>query len=284
MGLSGDGREPSTTENIMLSNITLEKPLAVIDLETTGTDPHKDRIVEISVLKIMPGGQRLQRTRRLNPGVPIPPEATAIHGITDADVVGEPPFEEVADRLLAFLGPCDFCGFNLKKFDLRMLYSEFSRGGRTLVLEGRALIDPMEIFHRQEPRDLPSAVRTYLGREHMGGHSAMADVLATAEVLDAMLTRYPDLPRGVAGLNQHFMDANRIDLDGFFRRAGTEIRFMKGKHRGSPLAMVATTDPGYLEWMLGQEFFEDTKGVVRDALATGRAARPAARRPAASIV
>jgi DNA polymerase-3 subunit epsilon len=267
----------------MLTNISLERPLAVIDLETTGTDVKTDRIIEISVLKIWPDGQRTHRTRRLNPGKPIPPEATAVHGIADADVAGEPRFEQVADALMDFLGGCDLCGFNLKRFDLRMLYGEFSRAGRTLVLEGRAIIDPMEIFHRQEPRDLAAAVRTYLGREHKGGHSATADVLATAEVLNAMLTRYPELPRSVAGLHQHFMDADRIDSDGFFRRVQGEVRFLKGKHRGSPLASVASSDPGYLEWMLGQEFFEDTKVVVRDALATARAARQAARRPATAM-
>jgi DNA polymerase-3 subunit epsilon len=258
-------------EDFMLTSISLEKPLAVIDLETTGTDVKNDRIVEISVLKIRPDGERIHRTRRLNPGRPIPPEATAIHGITDADVAVEPRFEQVADALLAFLDGCDFCGFNLKRFDLRMLYGELSRTGRKLVLEGRAIIDPMEIFHRQEPRDLAAAVRTYLGRDHKGGHSAAADVLATIEVLNAMVARYPELPRSIAGLHQHFVDADRIDSDGFFRRVEGEVRFLKGKHRGSALAAVATNDPGYLEWMLNQDFFEDTKSVVRDALTIARA-------------
>ena len=267
----------------MLKNIALERPLAVIDLETTGADVKMDRIVEISILKIRPDAERIHRTRRLNPGRPIPPEATAVHGITNADVAGEPRFEQVADTLLAFLDGCDFCGFNLKRFDLRMLYGEVSRAGRRLVLEGRAIIDPMEIFHRQEPRNLAAAVRTYLGREHEGGHSAAGDVLATAQVLDAMMARYPELPRSVAGLHQHFVDADRIDSDGFFRRVEGEVRFLKGKHRGSPLASVATSDPGYLEWMLAQDFFEDTKTVIRDALAPARSARPAARRPAVPL-
>jgi DNA polymerase-3 subunit epsilon len=263
----------------MQTNISLEKPLAVIDLETTGTDVKTDRIVEISVLKILLDGRRIHRTRRLNPGKPIPAEATAVHGITDADVVGKPPFEQVADALLRFLDGCDFCGFNLKRFDLRLLYAEFSRAGRKLALEGRAVIDPMEIFHRYEPRDLAAAVRTYLGREHADGHSAAADVLATAEVLEVMLNRYPDLPRSIAGLHEHFVDADRIDSDGFFRRVDGEVRFVKGKHRGSPLAAVAAATPDYLEWMLAQDFFDDTKAVVRDALATARAARRTARPP-----
>jgi DNA polymerase-3 subunit epsilon len=251
----------------MLRNITLERPLALIDLETTGTDAQRDRIIEISVLKILAAGQRQHRTRRLNPGIPIPETATAVHGITDADVADAPRFDQVADRLLAFLDGCDLCGFNLKRFDLRLLCSEFSRAGRTLPLEGRAILDPMEIFHRQEPRDLAAAVRTYLGREHDARHSAAADVLATAEVLDAMLARYPDLPRSVAGLHQQFTDADGVGSDGFLRRVEGTVRFVKGKHRGLPLTAVAASSPDYLEWMLGQDFFDDTKAVVRDALA-----------------
>ncbi len=267
----------------MLTNLSLERPLAIIDLETTGTDAKTDRIVEISVLKIQPDGQRTHRTRRLNPGRPIPPEATSVHGITDADIAGEPRFEQVVDSLLSFLEGCDFCGFNPKRFDLRMLYGEVSRAGRKLILEGRAIIDAMEIFHRQEPRDLAAAVRMYLGRDHQDSHSAAADVLATAEILDAMVAHYPDLPRSAAGLHQHFMDAESVDSEGFFRRLEGEVRFRKGKYRGTPLAAIAAADPGYLEWMLGQDFYEDTKAVARDALAAARSSRPVARRAAVSM-
>jgi DNA polymerase-3 subunit epsilon len=251
----------------MLRNLTLARPLAVLDLETTGTDPRTDRIVEISVLKILPDGQRLHRTRRLNPGIPIPAAATAVHGISDADVAGEPRFEQLAGGLLAFLDGCDLCGFNLKRFDLRVLYGEFARAGRSLVLEGRAVLDPMEIFHRCQPRDLAAAVRTYLGREHQGGHAAAADAAATIEVLDAMLARHADLPRDVAGLHQHFADPDRIDSDGFFRRVEGTVRVMRGIHRGAPLDALAAANPGYLEWMLTKPFCEDTKQVVRQALA-----------------
>jgi DNA polymerase-3 subunit epsilon len=255
------------SENAMLRNLTLARPLAVIDLETTGTDPKQDRIVEISVLKILPDGQQVHRTRRLNPGVPIPAAATAVHGISDADVAGEPRFAQVAGGLLAFLDGCDPCGYNLKRFDLRVLCGEFARAGRQFVLEGRAVLDPMEIFHRCQPRDLAAAVRTYLGREHDGGHSAAADVVATAEVLDAMLARHADLPRDVAGLHQHFTDPDRVDSDGFFRWVEGTVRVMRGIHRGAPLDALAAASPGYLGWMLTRPFFEDTKQVVRQALA-----------------
>jgi DNA polymerase-3 subunit epsilon len=143
----------------MFKNLTLERPLAIFDLETTGTDPEVDRIVEISVLRIAPEGKGEQRTRRINPGMPIPAAATAVHGITDADVAREPRFEQVAGGLLAFLDGCDLCGFNVKRFDLRMLYREFTRAGLRLPLEDRAIVDPLEIFHAYERRDLTAAVR-----------------------------------------------------------------------------------------------------------------------------
>ncbi len=249
-----------------LKNLTLDRPLAVLDLETTGTDPQKDRIVEIGILKLGPGSRQERRVWRVNPGIPIAAEATAVHGIRDSDVAGEPRFEQLADVLLLFLKDCDLCGFNLKRFDLKLLYSEFTRVGRVLPLEGRAIIDAMEIFHRCEPRDLAAAVRFYLGREHQAAHSAAGDVEATAEILDAMLARYSDLPRSVAGLHQHFREANALDSNGYFVRVQGQIRFAFGKYRGQPLDTIAATKPDYLEWMLTQAFFDDTKQVVRDAL------------------
>ncbi len=258
--------------NHLLNNLRLERPLAVLDLETTGTDPQKDRIVEASILKLWPAGRQERYTWRVNPGVPIPLGATAIHGIRDSDVATAPRFEQVADALLAFLEGCDLCGFNLKRFDLRMLYVECGRVGRTLPLEGRAIVDAMEIFHRCEPRDLAAAVRFYLGREHQGAHSAEADAEATAEVLDAMLARYGDLPRNVPGLHKHFKEANALDSDGCFVRVEGQIRFAFGKYRGQPLEVIAATKPDYLEWMLNQPFLDDTKQVVRAALERARAA------------
>jgi DNA polymerase-3 subunit epsilon len=184
----------------------------------------------------------------------------------------------VAEELLALLDGCDLCGFNLKRFDLRVLYAEFSRAGHTLPLEGRAVIDPMEIFHRREPRDLAAAVRFYLGRDHECGHSAAADVLAAVAILDAMVARYPDLPRDVAGLHRHFADPDCVDSDGFFRRVEGHIRLVKGKYRGLPLEKVAAESPSYLEWMLGQAFPEDTKRVAREALVAARGRRTSPRR------
>src|SRR5262249_26269034 len=234
----------------MLTNLQLQRPLAVLDLETTGTDPQTDRVVEISVLRLEPGGGREHRTRRINPGRPIPAEATAVHGITDADVADCPRFEQVARDLLAFLDGCDLCGFNIKKFDLRVLYLEFGRAGISFPLDGRAVVDPLEIFHNYERRDLAAAVRFYCCREHDRSHvgaehaaadAADADVLATLAVLDAQLGRYPDLPRSVAALHTHFTEPNAADAGGRFTRVNGQLRFTFGKYRGQPLDEIART-------------------------------------------
>jgi DNA polymerase-3 subunit epsilon len=251
----------------MFKNLVLEKPLAVIDLETTGTDPQSDRIVEIGILKVTADGHRSRRVLRLNPDVPIPPAATEVHGITDEDVADEPRFADVADGLIAFLEGCDLCGFNLKRFDLRLLHAEFTRAGKPLSLQGRAIVDVLEIFFAYEKRDLAAAVRFYCGREHEDAHSADADVLATAAVLDAMLARYGDLPFTTAGLHQRFKDPNAVDSNGCFTRVEGQIRFAFGKNRGQLLQAVARIKPDYLKWMLAQDFFDDTKAVVRQALA-----------------
>ncbi len=250
----------------MLTHLQLQRPLAVFDLETTGTDPATDRIVEYSVLRLAPGGRSDLRTQRVNPGRPIPPEASAVHGIYDRDVADLPRFEAVAGELLAFLDGCDYCGFNIKKFDLRVLSVELSRAGLSLPLQGRAIVDPLEIFHHFEKRDLSAAVRFYCGREHAGAHAAEADVLATLAVLDAQLAKYADLPRTTAGLHVHFRDPNSVDADGRFAKVGGELRFTFGKYRGQPLDEVARTKPDYLEWMLKQDFFDDAKALVRQAL------------------
>src|SRR3954451_15710347 len=200
----------------MLKNIILERPLAVLDLETTGIDTKIDRIVEVSVLKLSPGGQFDHRTRRVNPGVPIPPEDTAIHGITDDDVADCPAFRAIAPGLAKFLDGCDLCGFNILKYDLRLLAAEDNRAGLSFPGAGRRVIDACHIFHKREPRDLTAAYRFYCGLDHEGAHGAAADVLATAAVLDAQVVRYGDLPRTVDGLHELCNVPNALDMGGMF--------------------------------------------------------------------
>lgn len=251
----------------MLKNITLDRPLAIIDLETTGTDPQRDRIVELCIVKISVDGQQDQFTSRINPDMAISAGATAVHGITDADVTDEPRFGALADKLLTFLdGCCDLCGFNILRFDLRILSTEFTRAGRPFSLEGRAIIDAMKIFHRYEPRNLAAAVKFYLGRAHDDAHSAAADALATTEILDAMVARYADLPKTIAGLDEHLRDPNSVDLAGQFVQTDGHICFAFGKHRGQRLDVIAARKPDYLRWMLKQTFLDDTKAIVRTAL------------------
>lgn len=180
-----------------MKNLRLARPIVFFDLETTGTDPAWDRIVEIAVLRIEPDGRSEVRTRRINPERPIPPEATAVHGIRDEDVREAPTFRQIARSLLAFIGDADLAGYNLRRFDLPLLERELRACGLDLGVSRRRVVDVMTIFHRKEPRDLEAAVRFYLRREHEGAHGAEADVLAAAEVLDAQLAVYEDLPRTV---------------------------------------------------------------------------------------
>lgn len=247
--------------------LELARPLAVFDLETTGTDPATARIVEIAVIKLTPDGERIEKCRRLNPEQPIPAEATAIHGITDADVVDAPTFRRVVKDLAEFLAGCDLCGFNVARYDLRVLHHEFRRAGVAFDLTGRAVVDVMALYHKLHPRDLSAAVRQYCGRDHDGAHGAAADAVASLDVLEAMLLADPAMPREPRSLHEHFRDPGVIDSGGFFGRVNGEVRFRQGKYRGQSLATVAAAAPDHLRWMMAQDFFEDTKAVVAGALA-----------------
>ena len=251
----------------MLKNIVLERPLAVLDLETTGVDTKVDRIVEVSVLKLVPGGGHDHRTRRVNPGVAIPAEATAIHGISDDDVAEMPSFRAIAPGLARYLDGCALCGFNILKYDLRLLAAEYNRVGVGFAVAGRKVIDACHLFHKREPRDLTAAYRFYCGKDHEGAHGASADVLATLAILDAQVGRYEDLPRTVDGLHEHCTDPKALDMSGMFGTCdeGTVV-FIMGKYKGRSLDDIARTKPDYLAWMIGADYFDDTKSLVAAAL------------------
>ena len=220
-------------------------------------------------------GGRETRTRRINPERPIPPEASAVHGIRDEDVRDEPTFRQIARALLEWLDGADFAGFNVSRFDLPLLEREFRDCGLDLGLAGRRVVDAMTIFHRMEPRDLGAAVRFYLDRAHEDAHSAEADVLATAEVLAAQLARYADLPRDVAALDAWLRRGRpgAIDRDGKFVWKAGEAVLAFGKHQGRSLRSVAAEAPGYLEWILQSDFPAEAKTVVAAAL-QGQFPRP----------
>jgi DNA polymerase-3 subunit epsilon len=251
----------------MLKNITLDRPLAVLDLETTGTDTKIVRIVEVSVLKLSPDGGADHRTRRVNPGVPIPPEATAVHGISDDDVAECPTFRAIAPGLARFLDGCDLAGFNVLTYDLRLLVAEYNRAGIPFLVSGRKIIDACHIFHKRERRDLTAAYKFYCGLDHEGAHGAAADVLATLAILDAQVSRYDDLPRTIDGLHEHCTDPKALDLSGMFGRCeeGTVV-FIRGKYKGRSLHDIARAKPDYLEWMLREDYYDDTKGLAGEAL------------------
>ncbi len=251
-------------------NLNLSRPIVFIDLETTGTSPASDRIVEIAILKIAPDGTENFRCKRVNPGMPIPPEATAVHGITDADVAGEPTFARYASSIREFLADCDIAGFGVARFDLKMLEAEFQRAGVEFSRGDRGVIDAMVIFHQKEPRNLAAAVGFYLGREFPEAHSSEDDARAALEVLEAQLERYHDLPRDVRALDElcNPKDPNWIDRDGKFSWVGGAAVITFGKHKGKSLEDLAAAEPDYLEWLLGQDFSPEVKQIVRDALSS----------------
>jgi DNA polymerase-3 subunit epsilon len=244
-----------------------DRPLVFFDLETTGTEKMLDRIVEVAAVAIPPDGALRVFDRRVNPGVRIPSEATAIHGISDADVAQAPRFREVAPELIAFLGEADLAGYNIRSFDVPLLVREFQRAGVPFSLEGRRIVDMQTIFFRKEPRDLAAAVRFFAGREHAGAHAALADVVASAEVLAGQLRRYGDLPRTIVGLHEFStpVEGRWVDPDKRFVWRDGEAVFAFGLHRGKSLALVAEQKPEYLDWMIRGDFPEPAKEIARKA-------------------
>jgi DNA polymerase-3 subunit epsilon len=250
-------------------NLALDRPLAFFDLETTGINPYEDRIVEIGVVKLNCDGTREERCRRLNPGVPIPAEATAVHGISNDDVRNEPSFRQIARSLDTFLAGADLSGFNIIRFDVPLLIEEFRRAGITFTGYDRRLIDAQRIFHKQEPRDLTAALKFYCGAEHTDAHGVAADVDATIRVLTAQLERYGDLPKSVDALDQYCQprDPDAVDREGKLKwTVDGEVAINFGEQKGKTLAALATADPGFLEWILRSRFSGDVKGIVYAAL------------------
>ena len=245
--------------------LKLKRPIIFFDIESTGVDPAKDHIVEISLIKVHPNGDEESKTRRINPGVHIPEASTAIHGITDDDVRDCPTFPQIAKSLAAFLKGADLAGYNSNKFDIPILVEEFMRAGVEIDLGGRRFVDVQNIFHKMEQRTLVAAYRFYCDRELEGAHSAEADTLATYEVLKAQLDRYPELENDVEFLAK-FTEQNRCaDYAGriLYDKDGVEV-FGFGKYRGRPVAEVFREEPGYYSWMMNGDFPMYTKKVITE--------------------
>ncbi len=246
--------------------LNLRNPIVFLDLETTGIDPSKDRIVEISLLKVRPDGSQEVKTRRLNPEMHIPEGATAVHGISDDDVKDCPAFREVARSLAAYIEGCDFGGYNSNKFDIPVLAEEFLRAGVDVDLKKRRMIDVQNIFHRMEQRTLVAAYKFYCDRDLEGAHSAEADTLATYEVLKAQLERYGSQLQNDVDFLAEFSTRDRtVDYAGriIYDERGAEV-FSFGKHRGRPVADVFREEPSYYAWMMNGDFPEYTKKVITE--------------------
>lgn len=254
--------------SLELKHLVLTRPLSTIDLETTGTDVREDRIVEVAVLTVYPGGTVVPFVRRVHPGRPIPAGASAVHGITDADVAGAPAFAAIAPDLFATLVGSDIAGFGVANFDVPLLVNEFARVGLPFRVGGRAVLDALTVYRRHEARDLTAAVRFYLGADRASAHAALADAGYALAVLDAQIGRY-GLPARPADLHATFAE---VDVGGAFRRdPNGAVVFAFGKHRGRPLAQVAAEAPDYLRWVLRQPFLDDALALVRGALAAANA-------------
>ncbi len=245
--------------------LNLKRPLVFIDLETTGTDPAKDRIVEIALVKVMPDGSEEARSRRINPGMPIPPDSTAIHGITDEDVRDCPRFEQVAKSLAVWIEGCDLAGYNSNRFDIPVLAEEFLRAGVDVDLKRRRFVDVQNIFHKKEQRTLVAAYRFYCEKDLENAHTAAADTMATYEVLKAQLDRYPDLENDVDFLAEYTEQNNCADYAGriLYDKNGVEV-FGFGKHKGRSVAEVFREEPSYYTWMMNGDFPKYTQKVITE--------------------
>ncbi len=243
--------------------LNLSKPICFFDLETTGTNIATDRIVEISILKVFPNGNREGFTKRVNPQMPIPPVVSAIHGITDEMVANEPSFKELAPQVYAFIKDSDLAGYNSNRFDIPLLAEELLRADIDFDLKKAAAIDVQTIFHKKEKRTLEAAYKFYCDKSLENAHSAEADTIATYEVLKAQLDRYDDLENNVGFLSGYSAHKNFADFAGYigYNKEGEEI-FSFGKHRGKKVEDVMEQEPGYFGWLLNADFPLYTKKVL----------------------
>jgi len=241
----------------------LKNPLIFFDLETTGMNVASDRIVEISYLKIYPDQREEVKTFRINPTIPIPQEATDIHGISDNDVKDAPTFNEIAKTLINIFEGCDFAGYNSNKFDLPLLAEEFLRAKMDYDLKKRKFIDVQVIFYKKEQRTLSAAYQFYCDKDLTNAHSAEADTRATYEVLQAQLDMYSDLQNNIDELSKYSAHSRSVDFVGriVYNEKDEEI-FNFGKYKGQTVTSVLAKDPSYYSWMMNGDFPLYTKNVL----------------------
>ncbi len=240
--------------------LNLKRPLVIFDLETTGISISTDRIIEMATIKIDVDGKEEVRTQRFNPTMPIPAEASAIHGIFDEDVADKPTFAEKAKEYAEYFKGCDFGGFNSNKFDFPMLVEEMLRANVEFETEGRKFVDVQRIFHQMEQRTLSAAYKFYCDKTLENAHSAEADTIATYEVLKAQIERYKEIGNDMESLHKISGQSNLVDLAGriVLNDKGQEV-FNFGKHKGKMVSYVFKNEPGYYQWMMDSDFSLDTK-------------------------
>lgn len=234
--------------------MVLDKPLVFLDLEATGLDVKEDRIVEFSAVKLTPDGKKEWVTHRINPEVPIPVEAAAIHGISDADVRDCPTFKDLSKELYTFLMGSDIGGFGVSRYDIHLLAQEFKRAGYDFTDNNRRIIDAQTIFHKREPRDLTAALKFFTGKDLVGAHGAKADCQASLDVFVAQFERYADLPRDIGQLHQLLNQTDERYVDSqqrLFWKHG-EACFNFGKYKSKTLQEVAIAHSDYLQWLIGE--------------------------------
>lgn len=252
--------------NPLPMNLQLSKPIAFIDLETTGISITNDRIIEIAIVKIAADGTRLVKRKLINPGMAIPAGSTAVHGITDEMVKDAPSFKQVANECKQFMDHCDIGGYNSNRFDIPMLIEEFLRAGIEFSTEGRKFVDVQKIFHKMEERTLSAAYKFYCQKILEGAHSAEADAQATYEILEAQVTRYPQMGATVDSIVQFTGEDEMVDFARrFIKENGIEI-FNFGKHKGKTVEKVLKEEPQYYDWMMKGDFAMNTKQKLTEIL------------------
>ncbi len=246
-------------------NLKLEKPIVFFDLETTGVNIGTDRIVEISILKVFPNGNKESKTWLVNPEIEIPKNASDIHGITNEKVVTEPTFKELAPKVSELIEGCDLAGFNSNRFDIPLLAEELMRAGIDFDMKNRKAIDVQVIFHKKEQRTLSAGYQFYCGKELEGAHGAEADTNATYEILLAQIEKYDDIDNTVEALSEFSSHTKRADFAGFilFNDNDQEI-FSFGKYKNRTVEEVFKENPGYNNWIQNADFPLYTKKVLRE--------------------
>lgn len=243
--------------------LKLSKPICFFDLETTGIEVAKDRIVEISILKVFPNGNKESKTWLVNPEMIIPPQVIAVHGITNEKVANEPPFKALAQQVYAMIKDSDLAGFNSDRFDIPLLAEELLRAGIDFDMKNSVSVDIQTIFHKMEERTLGAALKFYCSKGLENAHSAEADTMATYEILKAQLDRYPELENDMTTLSEFTTRKKTADFAGFiaYDKENHEI-FSFGKHKGVKVEKVFDTEPGYFGWIQNADFPLYTKKVL----------------------